>query len=68
MLPIAHTMEIVARITNTEPRATVDSIRMAKKKMFFTSAKASRELGYQSRPAIDAIKDAIDWFRRAGYC
>jgi dihydroflavonol-4-reductase len=68
MLPIAHTMEIVARITNTEPRATVDSIRMAKKKMFFTSAKAARELGYQSRPAIDAIKDAIDWFRRAGYC
>jgi dihydroflavonol-4-reductase len=41
---------------------------MAKKKMFFTSAKAARELGYQSRPAIDAIKDAIDWFRRAGYC
>jgi dihydroflavonol-4-reductase len=68
MLPIAHTMEIVAKITNTEPRATVDSIRMAKKKMFFTSAKAARELGYQSRPAIDAIKDAIDWFRRAGYC
>lgn len=68
MLPIAHMMEMVAKITNTEPRATVDSIQMAKKKMFFTSAKAVRELGYRSRPAIDAIKDAIDWFRRAGHC
>ncbi|MDV6343472.1 hopanoid-associated sugar epimerase [Nitrosomonas sp. Is37] len=68
MLPIAHTMEMVAKITKTEPRATVDSIHMAKKKMFFTSAKAARELGYQSRPAAEAIKDAIDWFRRANYC
>lgn len=68
MLPIAHTMEMVAKITKTEPRATVDSIHMAKKKMFFTSAKAMRELGYQSRPAAEAIKDAIDWFRSANYC
>lgn len=68
MLPIAHTMELVAKITNTEPRATVDSIHMAKKKMFFTSAKAARELGYQARPAVDAIRDAIDWFRQAKYC
>ncbi|SDY07257.1 hopanoid-associated sugar epimerase [Nitrosomonas sp. Nm33] len=68
MLPIAHTMEMVAKITKTEPRATVDSIHMAKKKMFFTSAKAARELGYQSRPAAEAIKDAIDWFRSANYC
>lgn len=68
MLPIAHTMEIVARITKTEPRATVASIHMAKKKMFFTSAKAVRELGYQPRPAVEAIKDAIDWFRSANYC
>jgi dihydroflavonol-4-reductase len=68
MLPIAHTMEIVAKITKTEPRATVDSIHMAKKKMFFTSAKATRELGYQSRPAQEAIKDAVDWFKSANYC
>lgn len=68
MLPIAHTMEVIARITKTEPRATVDSIHMAKKKMFFTSAKAERELGYQSRPAVHAIQDAIDWFKNANYC
>lgn len=68
MLPIAHTMEMVAKITNTEPRATVDSIHMARKKMFFSSAKAERDLGYQSRPAKEAIKDAIDWFRSANYC
>lgn len=67
MLPIAHTLEVIARMTKTEPRATVDSIHMAKKKMFFTSAKAERELGYQSRPAVHAIKDAIDWFKSANY-
>ena len=67
MLPIAHAMEIVAKITKTEPRATVDSIHMAKKIMFFSSAKAARELGYQSRPAVEAIKDAVDWFKRANY-
>lgn len=68
MLPIAHTMEMVAKITKTEPRATVDSIHMAKKKMFFSSAKAARELGYQSRPAVEAINDAIEWFKGANYC
>jgi dihydroflavonol-4-reductase len=68
MLPLAHTMEIVAKLTKTEPRATVDSIHMAKKKMFFSSAKAARELGYQSRPAVEAIQDAIDWFKSANYC
>ncbi len=68
MLPLAHTMEMVAKITKTEPRATVDSIHMAKKKMFFSSAKAARELGYQSRPAVEAIQDAIDWFKSVNYC
>ncbi|SDW08078.1 hopanoid-associated sugar epimerase [Nitrosomonas communis] len=68
MLPLAHTMEMVAKLTKTEPRATVDSIHMAKKKMFFSSAKAVRELGYQSRPAVEAIQDAIDWFKSANYC
>jgi len=67
MLPIAHAMEIIAKITKTEPRATVDSIHMAKKIMFFSSAKAARELGYQSRPAVEAIQDAVDWFKSADY-
>jgi dihydroflavonol-4-reductase len=41
---------------------------MAKKKMFFSSAKARRELGYQTRPARQAVHDALVWFRAAGYC
>jgi dihydroflavonol-4-reductase len=41
---------------------------MAKKKMFFSAAKAERLLGYQARPARQAIADAIGWFRQNKYC
>ena len=68
MLPIAHALEVIAKITRIEPRATVDSVQMAKKKMFFSSTKAEQELGYQHRPAREAIRDAIEWFRRMNYC
>ena len=50
MLPVAWVMEKVAIATNTQPRASVDSIRMAEKKMFFSSEKAIRDLGYKYRP------------------
>ena len=49
------------------PFATVDGLRMAKHHMFFTSAKAERELGFRARPYGEALADAIDWFREAGY-
>ena len=68
ILPLAWIMEKTAMITNIEPRATVDSVRMAKKKMFFSSEKAIRELGYQYRPATEALRDAISWFQDNGYC
>lgn len=68
MLPIAHALEVIAKITRIEPRATVDSVQMAKKKMFFSSTKAEQELGYQHRPAREAIRDAIEWFRCMNYC
>jgi dihydroflavonol-4-reductase len=41
---------------------------MARKKMYFSSAKARAELGYTPRPARDGIADAFLWFRQAGYC
>ncbi len=66
--PIAVAAEAVARVTGREPFVTVDALRMSKKKMFFTSAKAERELGYHARPVRDALRDAIAWFRAAGYC
>lgn len=68
MLPMAWCMEKIATLTHSEPRATLDSIQMAKKLMFFSSTKAQCELGYQYRPAIEALKDAVRWFKEHGYC
>jgi dihydroflavonol-4-reductase len=66
--PIAAVAEMVARVTRKEPFVTVDALRMAKKKMFFSTSKAERDLNYRPRPARDAIADAISWFRENGYC
>jgi dihydroflavonol-4-reductase len=69
VLPFAYFSESWARLSGkTPPRVTLDGLRMSRKKMFFSSEKAVRELGYQSRPAIEALKEAVDWFRRNGYC
>jgi len=67
MLPIAWIMEKIAAVTHKEPRATLDSIRMAKKMMFFSSEKAIRDLGYQTRPARLALEDAVKWYQENGY-
>ena len=64
--PFAYVAEAVARRTGREPFITVDGLRMSKNLMFFTSAKAERELGYRARPYAEGIKDAIDWFRQIG--
>jgi len=66
ILPFAWIAEGVARITGKEPFATVDGLRMAKKRMFFSSAKAKRELGYTWRSAHEALADAVAWFRDNG--
>ncbi len=68
IMPIAYMAEAWTRITGgTEPFVTVDGIRMARKKMYFTSAKAERTLGYRHRPAAAALGDAVAWFRDNGY-
>ncbi len=67
VLPIAYVSEIWARLTGGEPFATVDGVRMAKKKMYFSSAKAENELGYRARPAVEALRDALAWFRANEY-
>ncbi len=59
-------LEAVARLTGMEPLVTRDHLKMARKKMFFSSAKAMRELGYAPRPARMAVDDAVAWFRAAG--
>lgn len=67
IIPIAWFMERLAKITQKEPRATVDSVRMSKKMMFFSSEKAKEKLGYQSRPGVEGLKAAIDWFNAESY-
>ena len=67
VLPIAVIAEVLAMVNGREPFATVDGVRMARKHMFFSSAKAARELGYAFRPAEDAERDAVAWFRAHGY-
>jgi len=68
VLPIAYVAEAWARLTGAEPFATVDGVRMARKKMYFSSAKARERLGYAPRPAEQAIADAFAWFRSNNYC
>jgi dihydroflavonol-4-reductase len=67
IVPLAITAEAIARFTGREPLVTLDALRMSKYRMFFTSAKAERDLGMTARPFTEALADAIAWFRAAGY-
>lgn len=67
IIPVAHAAEIWARVIGKPPRVTVDGVKLAKKHMFFSHERAARELGYQARPARQALQDAIDWYRQQGY-
>jgi dihydroflavonol-4-reductase len=58
---------ITGRLRGKEPRATVEAVRMGKKKMFASSAKAERDLGFRIIPVYAALRSAIDWFRAHGY-
>jgi dihydroflavonol-4-reductase len=58
---------ITGRILHREPRATIDSVRMGRKKMFASSAKAERELGWRTVPVEGALRRAVEWFRANGY-
>ena len=66
VMPIAYVAEAFARVTGRSTRVTVEGVRMARKLMFFSSAKAARELGYQWRAPTQAFVDAIQWFREQG--
>ena len=56
-----------ARVSGREPFATLDGLRLAKYRMFFSTAKAERELGYRARPYREGLADAVKWFGQAGY-
>jgi len=67
LYPLAYAAEAFASLTGKEPFVTVDALNMSKYHMFFSSAKAERELGYTARPYREALADALDWFKQAGY-
>ena len=68
LFPLAYATEWLAKLRNSgEPMLTVDSLRMSRKRMFFSSAKAEKQLGYTARPALEALQDAIRWFRDNRY-
>lgn len=56
-----------ANLTGVEPRAPLDAVKMARKKMFVSPDKAKRELGFNPGPVDGALKRAVDWFRANGY-
>ncbi len=56
-----------ASLTGQEPRAPIDAVKMARKKMFVSLDKAKRDLGFNPQPVDGALKRAVDWFRANGY-
>jgi len=68
VLPLACLVEAGARMFKEDkPLLTVDGVRLSKKRMFFSTEKAKRELGFQTRPVREALSDAVDWFRKNNY-
>jgi dihydroflavonol-4-reductase len=66
VLPIAYLAEGWAALSGRSGRVTLEGVRMSRKRMFFSSAKAAAELGYAWRPPAEAFADAIQWFRERG--
>ena len=68
VLPIAYFAEGWARLTESgEPLITVDGVKLSKKKMFFSSERAVRELGFRPGPVEEALRNAVNWFRQNNY-
>jgi len=66
VLPMAYLAEGFAKLTGRSGRLTLEGVRMSRKLMFFSSAKAVRDLGYSWRAPVLAFEDAIRWFRDTG--
>jgi len=58
---------VTGHIRNREPRATIDAVRMGRKKMFVSSGKAERDLGWKTVPVDAALRRAVEWFQANGY-
>ncbi len=58
---------VTGRLLGREPRATIDAVRMGRKMMFVSVAKAERELGWRTVPVDGALRRSVEWFRANGY-
>ena len=67
LFPVAWASEVIGRIAGFEPSLTLNALRMAKRRMYYSSAKAGRVLGYRPRSGAEALRDAADWYRDNGY-
>jgi dihydroflavonol-4-reductase len=59
--------EFTGRLLGREPRTTIDAVRLSRKMMFVSSAKAERELGWRTVPVDAALRRSVEWFRASGY-
>ncbi|MBI3444308.1 MAG: NAD-dependent epimerase/dehydratase family protein [Magnetospirillum sp.] len=66
LYPLALGAETWARLFGGEPFVTIDGLKMSRWHMFFSSAKAERDLGYRHRPADEALDAAVEWFKSIG--
>ena len=66
VLPVAYLAEAFAWVSGRSGRVTLEGVRMSRKRMFFSSARAAAELGYRWRPPLQAFEDALRWFRERG--
>lgn len=67
LVPLAHAAQALARVRGKEPFLTVDGLAMSHNRMFFSSDKARRELGYRPGPHRAGVEAALAWFGREGY-
>ncbi len=67
VLAVAAAAEGWSVLTRCEPRVSLTGARLSCKKMYFSSEKARRELGYRTRPVMEGFRDALNWFRHNGY-
>ena len=63
VLPIAYMADAYSSVSGRGTRVTLEGVRMSRKRMYFSSSKAMRDLGYQWRPPLQAFDDAVRWFR-----
>lgn len=66
-LGLAHASEAVSAVTGNPPRAPLAGVRMARRKMYFSPAKAIRELNLPQTPPQQALADAVEWFQKNGF-